>query len=56
MLLFGFGGIELEIEEILKSLCQISGDCFVPNYDKEDIQSEIEELIEGIREGLNWEI
>ena len=47
------GGIELKIEEILKSLCNISGSCFVPNYNKEDIQSDIEELIEDIKEGLN---
>ena len=43
----------MEIEEILKSLCHLSGLCFVPNYDMEDIQSDIEELIEEIEEGLN---
>ena len=46
-------GIELEIDEILKSLCHISGLCFTPNYDKEYIQSEIEELIQDIKEGLD---
>ena len=46
-------GIELEIDEILKRLCHISGLCFTPNYDKEDIQSEIEELIQDIKEGLD---
>ena len=46
-------GIEVDIKEILKSLCQISGQAFAPNYDKEDIQSDIEELIQDITEGLN---